>query len=137
MNEEYIDTIITDLKIISILQPNEKLNIRNGHLHIDRSSNFQFIKRWFNRDSRYVINIYIKDLIKQVLTLYDKLKNYSKLESVWILGRILTEIENATTGLNNLKLTYSSDPYMNATIENTIIKFHEIGQQGRNMILPF
>ena len=136
MNEEYIDIIITDLKIISILQPNEKLNVRNGHLHIDRSSNFQFIKRWFYRDSRVVINIYIKDLIKQILTIYDKLKTYSKTESIWILERILTELENANIGLNNLKLTYSEDPYMIATIENTLLKFKELCQKGRTMVLP-
>jgi hypothetical protein len=136
MNEEYIDNLITDLKIIGILQPNEKLNIRNCHLHIDRSSNFQFIKRWFYRDSRYVINVYIKDLIiKKILSVYDKIKEYSKSESVWILERILTELENANVGLNNLKLTYSNDPYMIATIENTLLKFKELCQKGRTMVI--
>ena len=135
MNEEYIDIIITDLKIISILQPNEKLNIRHGHLHIDRSSNYQFVKRWFYRDSRFVINIYIKDMVKEILLIYDKLKTYSKTESIWILERILTELENATIGLNNLKLSYSEDPYMIATIENTLLKFKELCQKGRTLII--
>ena len=136
MNEENIDAIITDLKIIGILQPNEKLNIRNGHLHIDRSSNFQFIKRWFYCDSRFIINVYIKELVKKILSVYNKIKEYPKTDTVWILERILTELENANIGLNNLKLTYSNDPYMIATIENTLLKFKELCQKGRTMVLP-
>jgi hypothetical protein len=63
MNEDFIDSIITNLKIISIIQINEKLGIRKGHLVIDRDSNIQPIKRWFNRDSRDLVLNFIKDLI--------------------------------------------------------------------------
>lgn len=33
VNEDFIDNIITNLKIISLIQINDKLSIRKGHLH--------------------------------------------------------------------------------------------------------
>ena len=72
MNEESIDNIITNLKIISLAKVDEKLSIRKGHLQIDNSSNFQFIKRWFFRDSRSFILLYLKDLIRNISSLFDK-----------------------------------------------------------------
>ena len=75
VNEEFIDSIITNLKIISIVQINEKLGVRKGHLIIDRDSNIQCLKRWFNRDSRDIVLNYIKDLLKNISTAFNKIKN--------------------------------------------------------------
>ena len=66
LNGEFIDSIVTNLKIISIIQINEKLCIHKGHLQIDRDSTIQPLKRWFNRDSREVILNFIKELIKNI-----------------------------------------------------------------------
>jgi len=104
LNEESIDNIITNLKIIALVKVDEKLSIRKGHLQIDNSSNLQFIKRWFYRDSRDIILLFIKDLVRNITTLIEKLDNYR--ESSWILSRILLEMENAKAGLINLKTTY-------------------------------
>jgi hypothetical protein len=73
MNEEFIDNLITNLKIISMIQINEKLCIRKGHLQIDTSSNFQFVKRWFFRDSRDMVLIYLRDLIRNITILFSKI----------------------------------------------------------------
>ena len=43
LNDEYIDNIITNLKIIGLVKIDEKLSIRKGHLSLDNSSNFQFL----------------------------------------------------------------------------------------------
>ena len=134
MNEETIDIIITNLKVISQLKLNEKLCIRKGHLFIDNSSNFQFIKRWFFRDSRDIILMYIRDLVRNIAYIFEKIKEYSKSDCKWILTRILTELEDSEHGLLNLKKTYSLDPYMIATIENVILKFRELLSIGRNML---
>ena len=52
--EENIDNIITNLKIISMVQVNEKLSIHKGHLQIDKIF-FQSIIRWINKSSRDII----------------------------------------------------------------------------------
>jgi glycerol-3-phosphate responsive antiterminator len=129
MNEESIDNIITNLKIISLVKVDEKLSIRKGHLQIDTSSNIQFIRRWFFRDSRDIILLFIKDLIRNISSLFDKINNYK--DTVWILSRIITEMENAKCGLLNLKTTYSTDPIMVVKFENVNTKFCELIEYGK------
>jgi hypothetical protein len=123
-NEEYIDNVITNLKIISLVKVDEKLSIRKGHLQIDTSSNFQFIKRWFFRDSRDFILLFIKDLIRNITNLLNKIDTYH--DRAWITTRILSEMENAKGGLMNLKTTYSTDPIMVVKFENVNAKFCEL-----------
>jgi hypothetical protein len=135
MNEETIDIIITNLKVISQLKLNEKLCIRKGHLFIDSSSNYQFLKRWFNRDSRDIVLIYIRNLVRNIAVLFEKMKEYTESDSKWILTRILTELENSDQGLVNLKRTYDPDPYMVATLENIMFKFKELTCIGRTMLI--
>ena len=59
------DNVITNLKIIKMINVNEKSSIRKGHLQIDYHP-FQFIKRWFYNDSRDLVVLFIKDLINNV-----------------------------------------------------------------------
>ena len=129
MNEESIDNIITNLKIISLVKIDEKLSIRKGHLTLDVSSNLQFIKRWFFRDSRDFILLFIKDLIRNIHLLFEKINSYK--DSLWVLTRILSEMENAKSGLLNLITTYSTDPIMIVKFENVNTKFHELIQHGK------
>ena len=89
MNDEHIDNIITNLKIISKVKVDEKLCIRKGHLQIDNSSNFQFLKRWYYRDSRDFILLFIKDLIRSISGVFEKKYN------VWAITGVLDEMENA------------------------------------------
>ena len=135
LNEEFIDSIVTNLKIISIIQINEKLCIHKGHLQIDRDSTIQPLKRWFNRDSREVILNFIKELIKNINSLFNKVKTLDKDEQIWIVGRILIEMDSTENGLNNLKTTYSFDPVTTVTIENIVIKLKEYSQRGRKLLV--
>ena len=135
VNENFIDSIITNLKIIGILQINEKLSIRRGHLHIDREVvGLQFLKRWFYKDSRDIILTFIKEMIRNILLTFNKIKSLNREDQVWILYRILTEIDNVENGLNNMKTTYSLDPVTNATIDNIIIKFKDSNQKGKKIL---
>ena len=136
VNEEFIDSIITNLKIISIIQINEKLGVRKGHLIIDRDSNIQFIRRWLNRDSRDIVLNFIKDLLKNISSAFNKIKTLDHEEYIWNLSRILVEMDSMESGLNNIKTTYSDDPVTIATIDNLIIKIKEIMQRGRKNLVP-
>ena len=131
MNEESVDNIIPNLKIISLVKVDEKLSIRKGHLQIDNSSNLQFLKRWFYRDSRDIILLFVKDLIRNISMLFEKLECYT--DKLWILKRILTEMENAKSGLINLRTTYSTDAVMVVKFENVSVKFCELVNQGNKI----
>jgi len=135
MNEEFIDNIIINLNIIGIIKVNEKLCIRKGHLQIDISSNFQSIRRWFFRDSRDIIIIYLNKLMTDITSLFKKINDYPREEGLWVISRILVELDNTEGGFNNLKKTYSTDPYMVFTFENMSLKFRQIAQLYRTSII--
>jgi hypothetical protein len=134
LSEEFIDSIITNLKILSIVQINEKLCIHKGHLQIDRDTGLQSIKRWFYRDSRDLVLNFIKELIRNINYLFTKVKSLEKDEQKWIITRILTEMDNIENGLNNLKTTYSIDPVTIVNIENIAIKIKEYSARGKKLI---
>ena len=113
MDTDFIDSIITNLKIISLVQINEKLGVHNGHLCIDHSSNIQFLKRWFNRDSRTIVLKFIKDLIKNIV----------KITDTDVILRITSELINVEKGIDNMKLTYSDDLVTIVTLELINMKF--------------
>ncbi len=139
MNDEFVDSIITNLKIISMLQINERLCIRSGHLQIDKDSNIQFIKRWLNRDSRNIMMSFIKDLIKNISVLLERYSNNKKesineSEKIWILTRVNAEMDPVLTGFGNLKTTYSFDPITIVFIENVVIKIKELSNNIKELI---
>jgi hypothetical protein len=135
INDDFVDSVITNLKILNVIQINEKLCIRKGHLQIDRDSNVQFVKRWVNRDSREVTMNFIKELLKNINTIFNKTKTISDEYSIWILSRILIEMDTLDNGLNNLKTTYSADPVTTVVIDNFIIKLKELSKNGRKLLI--
>ena len=129
-----MDHVITNLKIISLIQTNEKLCIRKGHLQIDNSIKLQFLSRWFYRESRDVILLFINDLIKNIF--YFLHNNDKYIDYLWNLTHILIELEHTENGLENLKTTYIYDPYMIVNIDHIITKFKELAFQARQITLP-
>jgi hypothetical protein len=143
VNEDFIDLVVTNLKILGMLQINDKLIVRRGHLHIDKESGILFIKRWFMGDSRDQALNYISSVIKNINLLFNKLKIllpsgqnvYTSDDIKWILTRILTEMEKAEGGLINLKTTYTEDTFTTVIIENILTKMRELCVQGRNILM--
>ena len=133
INDDFIDSIITNLKIINIIQVNEKLCIRNGHLQIDKDSNVRSLLRFLNKDSRGNSMLFIKELLRNINIIFSK-ANESE-SCLWILSRILVEIDSLENGLNNLKITYSNDPVITVVIDNIIIKLKELSKNGKKLII--
>jgi len=129
MNDFLFDSIINSLKVISQLKLNEKLCIRKGHLQIDSSSNIQFLKRWFYRDSREIVIVYLQKLMDDLLKLRDSLTDK------WYISVLLIELENAQCGFLNLRKTYFADPYMIAIIDTYLLKYTEICQKTRTYLI--
>jgi uncharacterized protein YjcR len=133
LNEDFIDLIITNLKIISKIKVNEKLCIRKGHLQIDRDYKLQSLKRWFYHDSRETALNYIKDLLRNLVYLMNNISRFKKEELLFILTRILNETDSVEIGIKNLKVTYNDDPVTTVTLDNILLKLREITQ---NTIRP-
>ena len=108
--QEQIDSIITNLALLSLVQKNEKLCIRKGHLQIDKESTFRFLKRYYYGDSRDATIIFLRELVhKLILIKKDSVKEYVDIHSIEL-------------GINNLKISYSDDLYMRACLDNLLYK---------------
>jgi Flp pilus assembly CpaF family ATPase len=109
--EELVDNIITNLKILSLVNKDDKLCIRKGHLQIDKTSYFRFIKRYYYSDSRYSTIEFLKKIV-------NNMKGIKELKQI-ISEDSLHKIE---IGINNLQVSYSNDPVMIATLDNLLNK---------------
>lgn len=130
-NEDQIDNIIMNLKIIGMVQKNGRLCVRKGSLTLEHDDHLQTIRRWFNKDTRDLTMMHIRSTIMNAIKLTKEImmkksefdiefkKNIQESESIkdWRLIRILTEFNNCQTGLKNLKTTYNSDSIMIANID--------------------
>ena len=117
LNEELIDWVVTNLKIISLIQKNEKLCIRKGHLQIDKVSYLRFLKRYYYNDSRESTIIYIKEVIKNIKIIINNInKDIHK----------LIDIESIELGINNLKVSYIEDPMIVASLDHLLNKIKQL-----------
>jgi hypothetical protein len=113
--EEIIDNIITNLKILSMVQKNEKLCIRKGYLQIDKVSKFQFLKRFLFNDSRDNTLIYLKQLIRNIKMILETKRDL-----------VIDDFDNIVMGINNLKITYSDDPMIIASFDHIVTKLKKL-----------
>lgn len=131
MDPDFIDFIITNLKILGMVKINEKISIHKGHLQI-RSNPFDFLQRWLCKDSRDTLIFFIQDLIKKIATLLNGEQGEFFYYSI---SSILNEIEKVYTGLNNLKITYNNDSITVVRIENIITHFKDISVKARTLLI--
>ena len=131
INDSFIDDIITNLKIIGMIEKNNKLSIKNGHLKLDKIDNLQFLRRWFNRDSRDQTIIFLKNIIKNVSELINRLDNFTESDKNWIVKRIVNELEKVEIGIKNLKVTYVDDSFIIVNLDNILCKLKEIVRMNK------
>lgn len=118
-NDEFIDDIMANLKVIGMLQKNSKLCVRKGKLAIDDESHFQFLRRWLKRDSRDSVLMHMKNTIVNAINTSKVLLNESKYSEhdKWVLLRLNEEMRACEMGIVNLKTTYAGDAMMVASLD--------------------
>lgn len=118
-NDEFIDDIMANLKVIGMLQKNSKLCVRKGKLAIDDESHFQFLRRWLKRDSRDSVLMHMKNTIVNAINTSKVLLNESKYNEhdKWVLLRLNEEMRGCEMGIVNLKTTYAGDAMMVASLD--------------------
>ena len=128
-----VESILTNLKIISNLKPNDKLTIKDNILVIDQPYYYQGVTRWWNQDSRTGTMAELEKIVNDTFTIIDNIytselqsktgssidnnfyykrsipESYFKNENSQQLQSFSSELSNAIKGLQNLKLTYKND----------------------------
>lgn len=148
------EIIITNLKIISNLKPNDKLTVRDEILDIDKPRYYQGVNRWWNDDSRTTTLAELEKIINKAFGIIDEIyKNevhstsqtygsstdeenyyerpavpsssvYFKNENSHQLQTFSLELKNSIKGLQNLQMTYKSDITVCSKIDVIIEKIN-------------
>lgn len=117
-NEEFIDSTIASLKIIGMVPKSGKLALRKGQLALDIPDKSQSLRRWVNGDSRDITMMHLRNTINSAIKICKSLLTATNLElAAWTLSRMINEMENCETGLQNLKTTYANDSMMTANLD--------------------
>lgn len=130
----FLENVLTNLKILSNIRPNDKLsNDNEGTLIIDKPYMFQGAVRWWYSDSRDNTVEHLEKIIQDTFKIIDQVysseitqnngsdiennyyykhslpNNYFKSENSAQLQRFSNELNNTIKGLENLKITYKND----------------------------
>ena len=132
-NQYTLENVLTNLKIISNVNANDKLTIIDNILVIDPPQYIQGVIRWWRSDSRDNSMSEIEKIIENVFKIIDNIyneeiiennnndnndnyyhkrqlpKNYFKNEHSIQLQTFSNELSNTIKGLQNLKITYHND----------------------------
>jgi len=142
------ELVLTNLKIIANLKPDDKLTKEDDLLIIDTPYFGQGSKRWWNGDSRGTSLAFIEKLINDAFEIIDSIysselekatgtkvennyyykhnvpKTYFKTENSQQLQTFSNELNNAIKGLQNLKITYKNDISICSKIDVNIEKIN-------------
>jgi hypothetical protein len=134
---EITDTILVNLKIISKINPNDKLKTHSNYTSIEKENFLTGFSRWYHGDSRDKSISFIKLVINDSINITNDIMNSTYInnknkktiyeeneftKSLNMLFLIKTELENSKLGLNNLKKTYDTDIQTISQIEVIINK---------------
>ncbi len=96
MSDSGLDDIIIDLKILALLNQNNKLVTGGSYLNVEQPNLIpEFFKRWIRGDSR-------DEAIKRINTTIT-----TAIQKASSNNNIVEHLKNAVKGLENLKRTYS------------------------------
>ncbi len=130
------DKLLINLKILSKIQKNGRIaRSYDGMISLESETYYQPIKRFLSSDSRkqavFEINSIITECVdvstniinsKHMNVLYAQTDEFFKgCESIAL---ILSELQSAKIGIENLKFTYQSDPNVSSQLDIIILKIN-------------
>jgi hypothetical protein len=120
VTDEFIDATIANMKVIGMLPKNGKLCVRKGQLALD-TAQAQALRRWINGDSRDSSLMHAKNTLNNAMKITRLLMAAAATANDdmarWTLQRLVVEMEQCETGMQNLKTTYANDSMMIANLD--------------------
>ena len=112
------DTIL-NLKMLSQIKPNDKIYLENDLIKIDTPYILQGISRWYQNHNRETSAEDLDKIVDNVVKITDDLINKTDIsnEENVLCQTLLIEINNASKGLSNLKITYKDDTFITSKLD--------------------
>lgn len=99
--DNFADDLLTSLKIIGMIDAQQKLCLRNGKLALSTSRG---VWRWLAGDSREQTFAAVRSAVMGAIQVVD-----SNPPETWLAGRLLKELGAARLGVKKLQETYAMD----------------------------
>lgn len=137
--DELVDKTMANLKLIGMIKKGEKVCLRKGQLNIEYVDRLQSLRRWYNKDSRDVSLIHIRNTINDAIKIAKGLitNNIQSDLKVWTVSALNQELRNCENGMQNLKTTYIDDPSFLANIEVLLDKCRAQADEIDKALLQF
>ena len=123
-----IDIIFINLKVLSKIKKNDKLIVLDNTLSTDNRF-FQFIRRYISDDDRLKMIEHIEKIFTDCFQYYNYANNNYILPSDISIennrsfkDRLVREIKNCLSGLQNIRYTYKEDLNISSKIDYIIDK---------------
>jgi hypothetical protein len=119
MSEDNRDVLelLTQLKIISMLRQHERFSTRGEIIRIENEGWMQGLRRYLYGESRECNINHLSKIFDRVFSVISiQLRERTSLQSEWF-QKILEELQEAKTGITNLKTTYESDSVSKAKLD--------------------
>ena len=150
-----VNKILTNLKILARIKTDNKLSFAEGQFVIDEWNYSQPIRRWWTKESRRQTIECLDDFVSNLFSLIDNIYDAEmkrddntitnsyyiassalkfKEENSTMLLTFVKEIQNAITGLNNLKQTYKLDISTVSSLEMIIEKLNVRAKKVTNIL---
>lgn len=110
MRDEFVDDILTSLKIIASIKEGQKVCVRNGLLVLEINSTgvIPAVKRFIYGDNRELTVRYVKNVVHNAVSVIKHVKNPEE---------VISALAEAILGLKRLEVTYSTDIATVSTIQ--------------------
>lgn len=118
-----IERLLINLKIISQIQPYQKINAKSEFISIEYYHWLSSISRWLRTDDRHICLKRLSEITVECKTVLKNLRHEkSNIDHEKIEKRIQKGMHESIKGLMNLKKTYENDTttlaYLDIIIEN-------------------
>ena len=116
-DQHYIDNVLANLKVISLVKEGARLRLIAGQLSVDYPSPLQPVRRWYYGDTRTIMLNHVRGIVHNAI-------NIIKIESIveeddnsWVTTKILESLSKAGNGMENLMTTYAQDAVIVCALE--------------------
>ena len=116
-DQHYVDQVLANLKVISMVQEGARLRLIAGQLSIDYPSPVQPIRRWFYGDSRSIMLNHVRGVIHNALNIVKIEHMVLDKDRTWIVKKIIESLLKAKNGIQNLMNTYQHDAVVFCALE--------------------
>lgn len=114
MDSQPIEEILADIKIISLLQPKQKLYIADNRLALEKESGYlPAVWRYFGNQTRRTV---LSKIRQRVCELENYINN-GLIKEAWIQNEFKELKAAIKTGLQNLQETYHNDSQTFVTLD--------------------